>query len=340
MFDYVNIIQTYFVMHIIWLIKGITYRRIQLVAISNLDSFGIIFCHRVYRKHFCGYIDANTEVIQVLIKKASFKTLKRYGESQYNPSMHHFFMDTTLDRLYFREVLLELTGQPASYLYENWAYFEPFHIPTCKFSKAMNKFLLIIVKFSPLHFLLNEIFLVLETASNTVTWDSVFNHSDFTMIGRELFNQENKRPQKEIDLYNDILVGDYIGSYRNNILEISVQFLFSYCHHHYNFPYALFVDEDYLVLRLFRTRFHIHRVSIATYPFNCYPPYITVGAVLLSSQTIRKMYYAIQHTKLYSYDDIYAGILAKSLKLTIKHNKNMYWKAEVGVEEAKTLICA
>uniref|UniRef100_A0A1I8EUI0 Hexosyltransferase n=1 Tax=Wuchereria bancrofti TaxID=6293 RepID=A0A1I8EUI0_WUCBA len=235
----------------------------------------------IFQKFSCyafvseSYIDANTEVIQVLIKKASFKTLKRYGESQYNPSMHHFFMDTTLDRLYFREVFLKIRLAT-----------------TYKYSGA-------------------------ETASNTVTWDSVFNHSDFTMIGRELFNQENKRPQKEIDLYNDIL------------FLSAVQFLFSYCHHHYNFPYALFVDEDYLVL-----------VSIATYPFNCYPPYITVGAVLLSSQTIRKMYYAIQHTKLYSYDDIYAGILAKSLKLTIKHNKNMYWKAEVGVEEAKTLICA
>ncbi|EJW75650.1 hypothetical protein WUBG_13443, partial [Wuchereria bancrofti] len=64
----------------------------------------------------------------------------------------------------------------------------------------------------------------------------------------------------------------------------AVQFSFSYCHHHYTVPYALFVDDDYLVLvqnlvaevkkydmydrlymgwrfdtRPFRTRFHKHR---------------------------------------------------------------------------------
>uniref|UniRef100_A0AAF5PKV0 Hexosyltransferase n=4 Tax=Wuchereria bancrofti TaxID=6293 RepID=A0AAF5PKV0_WUCBA len=386
MFDYVNIIQTYY-----W--SGCTrntrnlfeahlyarYLRIQSVAISMgrkyLDSFGTIFCHKE------SYIDTNTEVIQMLIKKASFKTLRRYGASTVCLLVIFLWILGWTDYIFEKsfskfdwppyinvreQVLLELTGQPSSYLYENdWAYFEPLHIPTCEISKAMNKFLLIIVKSSPLHFLKRQ--------AIRVTWGSVFNHSDFTVktifvIGREPFNQENKRLQKEIDLYNDILVGDYIDSYRNNTLKFlsAVQFSFSYCHHHYTVPYALFVDDDYLVLvqnlvaevkkydmydrlymgwrfdtRPFRTRFHKHRVSVATYPFNRYPPYISAGAVLLSSQTIREMYYAIQHTKLYSYDDIYAGILAKSLKLTVKHNKNMrFWKAEVGVKEAKTLICA
>lgn len=82
------------------------------------------------------------------------------------------------------------------------------------------------------------------------------------------------------------------------------------------------------------------QVSIASYPFNRYPPYVSAGAVLLSSQTIREMYYAIQFTRLYIYDDVYAGILAKSLNLTVRHNKNMrFWKAAVSVE-TKNLICA
>ncbi|VDO31813.1 unnamed protein product [Brugia timori] len=433
MFDYVNIIQTYYwsgcarntgnlfeahlyarylsqrsfilICQLIWLIKGITYRRIQLLAISMdrkyLDFFGTIFCH----KEFCSYIDANTEVIQMLIKKASSKTLKRYGASTVCLSIIFLWILGWTDYIFEKsfskfdwppyinvreQVLLELTGQAASYLYENdWAYFKPFHIPTCEINMEMNKFLLIIVKSSPLHFVKRQ--------AIRITWGSVFNHSDFTVktifvIGREPFNQENKRLQKEIDLYNDILIGDYIDSYRNNTLKVhyhngdvtvtyeqekverreilkflsAVQFSFSYCHHNYTVPYALFVDDDYLVLvqnlvaevkkydvydrlymgwrfdtRPFRTRFHKHRVSIATYPFNRYPPYISAGAVLLSLQTIREMYYAIQHTKLYSYDDIYAGILAKSLKLTVKHNKNMrFWKAKIGVKEAKTLICA
>ncbi|VDP15030.1 unnamed protein product [Onchocerca flexuosa] len=317
----------------------------------------------------------------MLIKKTRPKTLKRYGAS--TACLFIIFLwaigwtDYIFEKSFSKfkwppyinvreQVLLELNGQPSSYLYENdWAYFEPVHIPACEVIEKMNKFLLIIVKSSPLHFLKRQ--------TIRATWGSVLTHSEFTIrtifvIGRESSSQENEQLQEEINLHKDILVGDYIDTYRNNTLKFlsAVQFSFNYCYQQYTVPYALFVDDDYLVLvrnliaevkkynmhdplymgwrfdtRPFRTRFHKHRVSIATYPFNRYPAYISAGAVLLSSQTIREMYYAIQHTRLYSYDDIYAGILAKLLKLSVKHNKNMhFWKTEIGIEEAKTLICA
>ncbi|VDK62489.1 unnamed protein product [Onchocerca ochengi] len=353
-----------------------------------------IVMRATYGKHFgeislwifsCGrkfcFSKFNIEFVQMLIKKARPKTLKRYGAS--TACLFIIFLwaigwtDYIFEKSFSKfkwppyinvreQVLLELNGQPSSYLYENdWAYFEPLHIPACEIIKKMNKFLLIIVKSSPLHFFKRQ--------TIRVTWGSVLNHSEFTIrtifvIGRESFSQKNEQLQEEINSHKDILVGDYIDSYRNNTLKFlsAVQFSFNYCYQQYTVPYALFVDDDYLVLmrnliaevkkydthdplymgwrfdtRPFRTRFHKHRVSIATYPFNRYPAYISAGAVLLSSQTIREMYYAIQHTRLYSYDDIYAGILAKLLKLSVKHNKNMhFWKAEIGIEEAKTLICA
>ncbi|EFO18884.2 hypothetical protein LOAG_09610 [Loa loa] len=316
----------------------------------------------------------------MLIRKVKSKTLQRFGvgttclliflwtlgwtDYVFEKSFSQFEWPPYINVR--EQVLLELNGRAASYVYENdWAYFEPFHIPACEIIREVDKFLLIIVKSSPLHFLRRQ--------TIRVTWGSVLNHSEFTVrtifvIGRERSSQENEKLQKEINLHKDILVGDYIDSYQNNTLKFlsAVQFSFSYCHQQYTVPYTLFVDDDYLVLvqnlvaevkkydvhgrlymgwrfdtRPFRTRFHKHRVSIATYPFNRYPPYISAGAVLLSSQTIREMYYAIQHTRLYPYDDIYAGILAKLLKLTVKHNKNMrFWKTTVGVEEAKILICA
>lgn len=53
------------------------------------------------------------------------------------------------------------------------------------------------------------------------------------------------------------------------------------------------------------------------------------------------MYYGIQHTRLFVYDDVYAGILAKSLDLPVAHNKNMrFWKSTVSVEDSSTVICA
>uniref|UniRef100_A0A0R3S040 Hexosyltransferase n=1 Tax=Elaeophora elaphi TaxID=1147741 RepID=A0A0R3S040_9BILA len=315
----------------------------------------------------------------MLVRKARFKILKKYGANVaclliillwalgwtdyiFEKSFSKFKWPSYINVR--EQVVLELSGRPATYLYENdWAYFEPFHIPACNINQKMDKFLLIVVKSSPLHF----------SATIRVTWGSVFNHSEFTIktifvIGRESFSEKNEQLQKEIKLHNDILIGDYIDSYRNNTLKFlsAVQFSFSYCRQQYTVPHALFVDDDYLVLvqnliaevkkydphdhlymgwrfdtRPFRTRFHKHWVSIATYPFNRYPPYISAGAVLLSSQTIREMYYAIQYTRLYSYDDIYAGILAKLLKLTVQHNKNMhFWKTAISMEETETLICA
>lgn len=58
-----------------------------------------------------------------------------------------------------------------------------------------------------------------------VTWGSVLNHSEFTVktifvIGREPFTEENEQLQREISLHKDILVGNYIDSYRNNTLKV------------------------------------------------------------------------------------------------------------------------
>lgn len=43
------------------------------------------------------------------------------------------------------------------------------------------------------------------------------------------------------------------------------------------------------------------------YSYNAYPPYNYGGAVLLTRQTVKEFYYAIQHVKLFKFDDVYAG---------------------------------
>lgn len=83
------------------------------------------------------------------------------------------------------------------------------------------------------------------------------------------------------------------------------------------------------------------QVSLDVYPYNRYPPYISAGAVLLSWQSLREMYLAIQHVQLFLYDDIYAGILAHLLGIPAVHNKEMrFWKSEIRDEDAKYLVCA
>lgn len=68
-------------------------------------------------------------------------------------------------------------------------------------------------------------------------------------------------------------------------------------------------------------------ISLEDYPYEKYPPYVTAGAFVLSSRTVKEMYYASLYTKHFKFDDIYVGILAKKLKQEPFHNKNFhYWR--------------
>lgn len=91
----------------------------------------------------------------------------------------------------------------------------------------------------------------------------------------------------------------------------------------------------------FRLRWRKFKVSISEYPFNAYPPYITAGAVLISGQTINEFYIAIQHTAIFIFDDIYAGILSYLLAIQPQHNPNFSPFPHVdSTDWWKTLIAA
>ncbi|VDK17334.1 unnamed protein product [Anisakis simplex] len=148
----------------------------------------------------------------------------------------------------------------------------------------------------------------------------------------------------------------------------AVQLAFTYCSHAQSIvPFAVLIDDDYFLsienliieirrhssndhlymgwrfdTRPFRLRFFKHALSIAAYPYDRFPPYITAGAVLLSRRTIRQFYYAIQHIRLFNFDDIYAGIVAHLMRITPQHNSRMlFWGIDSPVEMSfNDLICA
>jgi hypothetical protein len=77
----------------------------------------------------------------------------------------------------------------------------------------------------------------------------------------------------------------------------------------------------------FRNRLHKHFVSLSVYPFSAYPPYISAGAVVLSSVTARKMLYASHFVRYFPYDDIYAGIIAHLLGIEPTHDERFrFWQ--------------
>ncbi|ETN82433.1 N-acetyllactosaminide 3-alpha-galactosyltransferase, partial [Necator americanus] len=119
---------------------------------------------------------------------------------------------------------------------------------------------------------------------------------------------------KELHNHSDILHVDVVDSYRNNTLKLYEGWRFD--------------------TTPFRVRFHKHAVSLKLYPFDRYPPYISAGAVLLSRETFSYFYYAMQLVKLYSFDDIYAGILAYLLGIPPTHNEAfIFWSRSIDPEE-------
>ncbi|GMT11936.1 hypothetical protein PFISCL1PPCAC_3233, partial [Pristionchus fissidentatus] len=165
------------------------------------------------------------------------------------------------------------------------------------------------------------------------------------------------RVMQESDENNDILLSsDFVDDYYNNgkkfglsLWLATVSPLAADCPS----AFTLLIDDDHMLhrenlIRLlsarrsdgplyegfredsspFRFRLHKHRVSLDDYPFDAYPPFINAGAVLLSAHTAQRFYYGSLFLKLYPFDDVYAGILAKQLSIQPVNNDAFpYWSS-------------
>ncbi|KAL7070375.1 hypothetical protein ACQ4LE_010357, partial [Meloidogyne hapla] len=249
-----------------------------------------------------------------------------------------------------KQVSLELLGYPTETPPINlWTQFRLLHHPTCKNNRLTRKrSILVIVKSAPERIKNREVIRSIfgpSLENNNLTGGFRFRiifvlgkPIDSIMDNLELENQK----------YGDLIIGDFIDNYFNNTFKFihSIGFAHNYCNSG-TVPFVLLLDDDYLLLpwnlaaevekhvsheRLymgwrydtspFRLRWRKFRINISEYPFNAYPPYITAGAVLLSGQTVNEFYIAIQHTKIFIFDDIYAGILSYLLAIQPQHNPN------------------
>ncbi|RCN39873.1 N-acetyllactosaminide 3-alpha-galactosyltransferase [Ancylostoma caninum] len=146
---------------------------------------------------------------------------------------------------------------------------------------------------------------------------------------------------KELRTHGDVLHVDVLDTYRNNTLKFfhSISYAFKPDHGCPVPDFLFLVDDDYMVhvnmlLRYVAGKNASQHVPLKKYPFDRYPPYISAGAVLLSRKTVTYFYYAMQLVKLYSFDDIYAGILAYLLRIPPTHNKAfVFWSTSISAEE-------
>lgn len=240
----------------------------------------------------------------------------------------------------------ELTGNSSEHLhYNDWKKYAPLVKPNCKkhyFTRR--KFLLIIVKTSPDRVSYRNAIRETYGALNEL---KDFRFQTVFVLGISNIIMEQNLLLKESSLYGDMLIGDFIDHYYNNTYKFinSINLAQSFCNLKKVVPYLLLLDDDYFISpknliaeinrhtpyeRLymgyryistpFRFYFNKFHISLKDYPFNAYPPYITAGAVLLTGQTVKEFYVAIQYTRLFVFDDVYAGILAYLVGIIPQNN--------------------
>ncbi|CAP26185.2 Protein CBR-BRE-5 [Caenorhabditis briggsae] len=80
----------------------------------------------------------------------------------------------------------------------------------------------------------------------------------------------------------------------------------------------------------FRLKLHKHSISLDEYPYSRYPPYVSAGAVFLTSATVERFKNTMRQLKMFPFDDVFTGILAKSVGVLTTHNENfIFWNRHV-----------
>lgn len=62
-------------------------------------------------------------------------------------------------------------------------------------------------------------------------------------------------------------------------------------------------------------------VSLDEYPYSYYPPYVPAGSIIMSKPVVQDFFYAAAFTKLFRFDDVYLGFIAKKLGIKPFHSK-------------------
>ena len=66
-------------------------------------------------------------------------------------------------------------------------------------------------------------------------------------------------------------------------------------------------------------------VDLLEYPYDFWPPYVTAGAYILSRDALVDMYYTSYYTRMFRFDDIWLGLIAKKAGIEPFHNNQFYF---------------
>lgn len=225
--------------------------------------------------------------------------------------------------------------------------------PSCRFTDDDDKQLMIIIKSSAKNEAMRD--------SVRKTWgvyrkERQVEVMPIFVVGRAENAELRKRVEKESEQNGDVLVISTIDSYRNNTFKLFAAIDYAENPIKCESPdYIFLVDDDYIVhipnlinhaktknendlvyegfvfdTSPFRMKIHKHSISLAEYPYSRYPPYVSAGAVFLTSGTVKLFKSFMRSLQMFPFDDVFTGILAKMVGIPATHNdKFVFWSRHV-----------
>lgn len=201
-----------------------------------------------------------------------------------------------------------------------------------------NPHLLILVK--------SNVFQIGHRMAIRSTWGNFTNNSTIQLaflLGDSTLVQSFT--EMEYEMYGDIIQENFIDEYKNNTLKTIMGFNWAVSHCS-QAKFVMFVDDDYFVnipnlsslvsnisnssvFRGYRYKNAVVRrrkeskwyISKEEYPDKLWPPYISGGSMLISMDVVKDMAVAFPHVKPVFIDDVYLGIVAKILNITLTHDR-------------------
>lgn len=186
----------------------------------------------------------------------------------------------------------------------------------------------------------------------------------FVLGQQETNRKLNISIENESNQNKDLIQIDQVDSYYHNSYKMvmMLRWISNYCHDKTTdkdlYRYVLFIDDDYYldvqhlidylnkidfdenlskrsrrtlltgyVYKESRPRRFLHDrwfISIADYPYDRYPPYVTAGCFLMTRSNANLFYLASNYIRLFRFDDVYIGLLAYSMSIDILENNHLF----------------
>ncbi|KAK3102397.1 hypothetical protein FSP39_011131 [Pinctada imbricata] len=228
--------------------------------------------------------------------------------------------------------------------------------------RGKNVYLLVVVKSGVEHYHTRQVL--------RKTWiRNLMEHKKNTVVVFSLGHSHRERYMIDDEdlIHRDIIQGSFTDAYRNNTLKMimALEWTTQYCR---NARFVFFVDDDLIVNVKSTIKFlstvpkemeeNLYSgipiwvalpersnkskwcIDEKSYPYPIYPEYITGGTIFMSANVVRKLQSVFPYVRYLPFDDVYIGIVAKTLGIPIHDNTLLTKVNKRNITSLKTYIAS